>query len=124
MAPALQNLLISCDLSAGVRPEVCPVCCKNPPVWALLTDAVAGEGEAFEVSLCEEAEGAELAVPAQPDLLGMALGRENCSSGVLKEERLLRGRAGGGRWEQGLLLFSLRLFWFLGGGSSVPHTVL
>lgn len=74
VAPALQNLLIPCDLSAGVRPEACPVCCKNPPVWALLTDAVAGEGEAFVVWLCEEAEGAELAVPAQPDLLGAAAG--------------------------------------------------
>lgn len=80
---------------------------QQPPVGALLTDAVAGEGEAFVVWLCEEAEGAGLAVPAQPDLLGAAagngpVGRENRSSGVLKEERLLRGRAGGGRWEQGL----------------------
>lgn len=66
----LQNLLILCDLGAGGLSGLL----RQPPVQALLTDAVAGEGEAFVVWLCEEAKGAGLAIPAQPDLLGVAGG--------------------------------------------------
>lgn len=36
----------------------------QPPVWAVLTEAVVGEEETFVVWLCEEAEGAGLAIPA------------------------------------------------------------
>lgn len=58
-------------------------------------------------------------------LLGMALWEGKTAPQVSQRKR---GSSGGGLGEAGgsrgfLLRFSLRLFWFLGGGSSVPHTV-
>lgn len=46
----------------------------NDAAWAILTEAVVGEEETFVVWWCDEAKGAGLAIPAQPDLLGVAGG--------------------------------------------------